>query len=73
MVPCPYPLLVQAIARRVSCGAGVFYGWYDSSYHGVWPVSMMLVLFGVLTTLTLLTIRAPLPAQSPAIVAGLSR
>jgi hypothetical protein len=44
-----------------------------ASYHGVWPVSLMLVLFGVLTTLTLLTIRAPLPAQSPTIVAGLSR
>ncbi|AZE00002.1 MFS transporter [Pseudomonas chlororaphis] len=44
-----------------------------ASYHGVWPVSLMLVLFGGLTTLTLLTIRAPLPAQSPAIVAGLSR
>lgn len=44
-----------------------------ASYHGVWPVSLMQVLFGVLTTLTLLTIRAPLPAQSPTIVAGLSR
>ncbi|ETD39239.1 MHS family MFS transporter [Pseudomonas chlororaphis subsp. aurantiaca] len=43
-----------------------------ASYHGAWPVSLMLVLFGALTTLTLLTIRGPSHAQGSVVAVAAS-